>query len=138
MTQQSSSLTSNAVGASSDILGQALTVQQDYNALAESYIPLLATVAGDASSSNQVAAGQAYSDAIAVRNKTTQDINTLTSLRTEHLNLSLEASLPSTTDQRRSDIQIRLSEILNEYNALGTYTKEQYMASQTLWAALSG
>ncbi len=140
MEEQSNQQTNTRLGGdspTSDGFSDAITVQQEFRAIAEAYQPQLARVAADEDSDNQEAAAAAYSDAVNVISKTAQNEDRLREMQIEYQTLATELENPSITPQRRAEIQSRQSEILAEFSQLGVYTRSQMESSESLWRSLT-
>lgn len=139
MDEQSNELTNTRTGSASPTTGfsEAISVQQEFRTLAEAYQPQLARVAADEDSENQSAAAAAYSDAVNIISKTTQDEARIRELQAEYTDLSNALQDPTLTAQERADAQNRQAEILAAFSQLGAYTRAQMESTESVWRSLT-
>jgi hypothetical protein len=116
-----------------------LEISQDYNAMANFYIPFLSAIATNPSTPADVRADAQFAldDAIMVRDDTAEFIGILQPLLTEYN--TLEAELANTSDTvRQREIRSRQAAILSKASTQRVYTIDRYRASKQEWSRITG
>lgn len=138
LNQESSAIVDGAIDSGGELFTEGMNVQEEYNALANAYLPLLAAVAADSTSPDQAEAAIEYNNALSIISKTNYDLDAITMLKDEYDTLLAEAQNPSTSLARTTAIQTRQTEIIAEFTALGTFTRVDMDTSEDYWGYLTG
>ena len=138
LNQESSAIVDGAIDSGGELFTEGMNVQEEYNALANAYLPLLAAVAADSTSPDQAEAAIEYNNALSIISKTNYDLDAITMLKDEYDTLLAEAQNPSTSLARTTAIQTRQTEIIAEFTALGAFTRVDMGTSEGYWSYLTG
>ena len=138
LNQESSAIVDGAIDSGGELFTEGMNVQEEYNALANAYLPLLAAVAADSTSPDQAEAAIEYNNALSIISKTNYDLDAITMLKDEYDTLLAEAQNPSTSLARTTAIQTRQTEIIAEFSALGVFTRVDMDTSEDYWGYLTG
>ena len=138
LNQESSAIVDGAIDSGGELFTEGMNVQEEYNALANAYLPLLAAVAADSTSPDQAEAAIEYNNALSIISKTNYDLDAITMLKDEYDTLLAEAQNPSTSLARTTAIQTRQTEIIAEFTALGVFTRVDMDTSEDYWGYLTG
>ena len=138
LNQESSAIVDGAIDSGGELFTEGMNVQEEYNALANAYLPLLAAVAADSTSPDQAEAAIEYNNALSIISKTNYDLDAITMLKDEYDTLLAETQNPSTSLARTTAIQTRQTEIIAEFTALGAFTRVDMDTSEDYWSYLTG
>ncbi len=116
-----------------------LQVSQDYNAMANFYIPFLTAITTNPSTPADVRADAQFAldDAVIVRDDTSEFISILQPLINEFN--TLEAEFASTNDtKRQGEIRARQSELISQGTTQRVYTIDRVRLSKQEWSRITG
>jgi len=126
-------------GPGSEAVSEALAVQREYRALADSYIPRFEVFIASSSAEQEeiTLARQALRSAQRISEQTNEFIPLLENILSDYQALETEFNAPNTTNVRKTAIRRRQSDIIASFRSLGVYTENQLETSSQQWSLLS-